>query len=70
MDAGRRDVFINLCKNQYEFEKNSVVVLGSIYGIDILKDNAQVARDRLYNKYNEVYQKLFKNSINQNLMKM
>jgi hypothetical protein len=64
------EVLVKSCKkNQYEFEKNSVVVLGSIYGIDILKDNAQVARDRLYNKYNEVYQKLFKNSINQNLMK-
>lgn len=55
-------------KNQYEFEKNSVVVLGSIYGIDILEDNAQIARDRLYNKFTDVYQKLFKNTINQNLL--
>jgi len=55
-------------KNQYEFEKNAVVVLGSIYGIDILEDNAQIARDRLYSKFNEVYQKLFKDSINSNLL--
>ena len=25
-------------KNQYEFEKNSVVVISSMYGIDILED--------------------------------
>ena len=55
-------------KNQYEFEKNAVVVLGSIFGIVILEDNAQIARDRLYSKFNEVYQKLFKDSINSNLL--
>ena len=28
-------------KNKYEFEKNSVVVISSIYGIDILEDNVE-----------------------------
>ncbi len=55
-------------KNQYEFEKNSVVAVGSIYGIDILEDNAQIARDRLFNKYIEIYERLYKDSINQNLI--
>jgi len=55
-------------KNQYEFEKNSVVVVGSIYGVDILEDNAQIARDRLYNKYVETYKKLYKGSVNKNLI--
>ncbi len=56
-------------KNQYEFEKNSVVVIGSIYGVDILEDNAQSARDRLFDKFIEVYEKHFKEYPNHNLIK-
>ena len=56
-------------KNQYEFEKNLVVIVASIYGIDILKDNAQSARDRLFNRFIEVYNKYFKKYINDNLVK-
>jgi len=56
-------------KNQYEFEKNSVVVFGSIYGVDILEDNAQSARDRLLSSFIEVYEKYFKEYLNDNLIK-
>ena len=45
----------NYKKNQYEFERNSVVVIGSIYGIDILEDNAQSARDRLFDRFFKVF---------------
>ena len=55
-------------KNQYEFERNSVVVVGSIYGVDILQDNAQSARDRLFNRFFEVYEKCFKKDLNENLI--
>jgi len=55
-------------KNQYEFERNSVVVIGSIYGIDILEDNAQSARNRLYERFIEVYRKYFKDYANENFM--
>ena len=56
-------------KNQYEFEKNSVVVVGSIYGVDILEDNAQFARERLFKRFIEVYEKYFKEYPNENLIK-
>ena len=56
-------------KNQYEFERNSVVVVGSIYGVDILADNAQLARDRLFDRFIEVYEKYFKEYCNDNLIK-
>ncbi len=56
-------------KNQYEFEKNSIVVVGSIYGVDILADNAQYARERLFNRFIEVYKKHFKGYNNDNLIK-
>jgi len=55
-------------KNQYEFERNSVVVIGSIYGVDILEDNAQSARDRLSERFLEVYKKYFKDHLNNNLI--
>ena len=56
-------------KNQYEFEKNCIVVIGSIYGVDILEDNAQSARDRLYDRFFSVYTKCFKSTANENLIK-
>ena len=56
-------------KNQYEFERNSVVVVGSIYGVDILADNAQLARDRLFDRFFEVYEKYFKEYSNANFIK-
>lgn len=55
-------------KNQFEYEKNSVVVVGSIYGIDILEDNTQSARDRLYERFLEEYKKNFKEHLNKNLV--
>ena len=56
-------------KNQYEFERNSVVVIGSIYGVDILADNAQSARERLFNRFIEVYEKNFERCLNNDLIK-
>ena len=56
-------------KNQYEFERNSVVVVGSIYGVDILADNAQSARDRLFYRFIKVYEKYFEEYLNDNLIK-
>ena len=55
-------------KNQYEFERNSVVVVGSIYGVDILLDNAQSARDRLFDRFFEVYKKYFEKNLNDKLV--
>ena len=53
----------NFKKNQYEFERNSIVVIGSLYGIDILGDNVVIARERLFKKYCESYKNLFINKI-------
>ena len=56
-------------KNQYEFEKNSIVVIGSIYAIDILEDNILLSRERLFSIFTDIYEKIFKKSINTNLLK-
>ena len=59
----------NYKNNQYSFEKYSVVTIGSIYGIDILKDNIFRARERLFEKFNHVYKRNFKNKTNPDLTK-
>lgn len=47
-------------KSQFEWERYSVIAISSIYGVDILEDNAQECRERLFNIFNDYYQKLFK----------
>ncbi len=58
----------NYSKNQYEFEKFSIQIFTSIYGIDILEDNIISARERLFNQYFDLYDKKFKSNINQKLL--
>ena len=58
----------NYSKNQYEFEKFSIQIFTSIYGIDILEDNIISARERLFNQYFDLYSKKFKSDINQKLL--
>lgn len=41
-------------------ERYSVIAISSIYGVDILEDNAQECRERLFNIFNENYTSLFK----------
>ena len=50
----------NFKKNQYEFERNSIIVIGSLYGIDILIDNIVIARERLFKKFLSEYESLFR----------
>ena len=58
----------NYSKNQYEFEKFSIQIFTSIYGIDILEDNIISARERLFNQYFDLYNKKFKSDVNQKLL--
>lgn len=47
-------------KSQVEWERYSVIAVSSIYGVDILEDNAQECRDRLLGIYTDWYAKVFK----------
>lgn len=42
-------------KSLYDYERYSVLAVTSLYGVDILKDNAQACRDRLYQIWDEAY---------------
>ena len=46
-------------KSQLEFERNSIIATSSIYGVDILQDNAIECRERLFKIIDEVYTKLY-----------
>ncbi len=47
-------------KSQLEYERYAVIAVSSIYGIDILEDNAQECRDRLFKIFDKNYTSLFK----------
>jgi hypothetical protein len=47
-------------KSQIEWERYSVLAVSSIYGVDILEDNAQECRGRLLGIYTDWYFKTFK----------
>ena len=47
-------------KSQIEFERNAIIAISSIYGVDILQDNAIECRDRLFEIFDVIYTKLYK----------
>ena len=56
-------------KNQYEFERNSIVMVGSLYGIDILLDNTLTAKKKLLDKFLQKYNELFQETISEEFIK-
>lgn len=51
-------------KSQLEWELYAVLAASSIYGVDILEDNAIECRERLYQIFNMSYSKHFKSNCN------
>jgi len=52
-------------KNQLDYERYSVIGVSSIYGVELLSDNAEACRERLLNIFVERYTKLYKNDANE-----
>ncbi len=46
-------------KSQLEYERYAVLAVSSLYGIDILEDNAQECRQRLFEVFDRAYTRLF-----------
>lgn len=46
--------------SQMDWERYSIIAVSSIYGVDILEDNAQECRDRLLGIYTDWYSNIFK----------
>lgn len=51
-------------KSQLDFERYAILAVSSIYGMDILEDNVQQCRHRLFGIFDLNYLRLFKNKTN------
>jgi hypothetical protein len=47
-------------KSQTEYERYAILAISSLYGIDILEDNAEACRERLFTLFNQQYTSLYK----------
>ncbi len=55
-------------KSQLEWERNALIALGSVYGIDIMQDNVAECQDRLYNMFEATYTALYKKRANPTIL--
>nr|BAL53715.1 type III restriction system methylase [uncultured Gammaproteobacteria bacterium] len=55
-----RVVEVRYAKSQLEYERYAILAVSSIYGIDILEDNAEECRRRLFETFDAAYTRLFK----------
>ena len=51
-------------KSAADYERNAFVAVSSLYGVDILMDNAEACRKRLFEIFSDEYAKACKNQIN------
>ncbi len=49
-------------RSQGEWERYAIIAVSSIYGVDILEDNAQECRERLYRVFEQQYEQQFRNN--------
>jgi len=56
-------------KSQFDYERNSLIAVSSIYGVELLDDNVELARERLYNFFLDEYKKNYKKKINNEFLK-
>ena len=49
-------------KSQLEYERNAVLAVSSIYGIELLEDNVHECRNRLFEFFDRKYTALFKDA--------
>jgi hypothetical protein len=47
-------------QSQLDYERNAILAVSSLYGIDILEDNVAICRQRLFDVFERQYKSLFK----------
>lgn len=60
LDRKLRVVEARYVRSQLEYERYAILAVSSIYGIDILEDNIEECRKRLFAVFDEAYTRLFK----------
>ena len=51
-------------KSSFDWERNSLLALGSMYGVDIMQDNCEICRQRLFDIWDKEYKKTCKKECN------
>ena len=51
-------------RSAYDWERNSLLALGSLYGVDILADNCEQCRQRLFKLWEKAYKSICKKDCN------
>lgn len=51
-------------KSHFDYEKNAVLAISSLYGIDLLRDNVLLCRGRLFGIWDDEYKKVCKKETN------
>lgn len=51
-------------RSAYDWERNSLLALGSMYGVDILQDNCEACRERLFTIWAKEYKSVCKKECN------
>jgi hypothetical protein len=57
-------------KSQHEYETNSIIAIGSLYGIDLMSDNVKECKKRLFNSFKEMYFDLYKKNYKDRLFEI
>lgn len=57
-------------KSQWEYERNALIAVMSIYGVDIMPDNVSECIERLLNLFEEYYKSIFKKQIKQDYLEI
>jgi len=57
-------------KSQHEYETNSIIAIGSLYGIDLMSDNVKECKKRLFNSFKEMYLDLYKKNYKDRLFEI
>lgn len=57
-------------KSQWEYEKNGLIAVMSVYGVDIMPDNVEECINRLFGLFEEYYKSLFKKQIKQDYLEI
>ena len=57
-------------KSQWEYEKNGLIAVMSIYGVDIMSDNVEECINRLFNIFADYYKKIFKKQIKEDYLEI
>lgn len=57
-------------QSQWEYEKNTLIAVMSIYGVDIMADNVSECQKRLFDYVYKEYKSLFKTKISENFLQI